>query len=388
MTVFNLGPPKPEPPLFSVPTQSTRLKELLGRGVLTEAEYERALIKTNAVKPARRRYYTPKQRQAEVSPAPAPVALPQFTTDKRGGAEILSEIFEWIEFMGGEIKPVEVFFMVDSDGSGAMDEEEFTEALARMGMGSLNQEQVRAAFLSLDEDGGGSIEIEEFMSRLRREKKWRLRHAALKLSPKSRELLAADPLQPAAAGGDSASSQAAVDPFRDDSTGIPLTRKRIELSISCADLPVVQKSHGLVVQPVFAVLSIWLKKDRRWQEHGRTEVVREAQPSFVRSFWLDYMHHNDNYSGDHDQWVKIVIYIRKSQLTDLSRHVEHGEAIFTLRDVYRVPINRVSHTMPAGGAVIARVAEHAVDERPGFVEFEADAAGFKSTANPFLQGAY
>ena len=87
----------------------------------------------------------------------------------------------------------------------AMDEEEFTEALARMGMGSLNLEQVRAAFLSLDEDGGGSIEIEEFMTRLRREKKWRLRHAALKLSPKSRELLAADPLQPAggAAGHDS-----------------------------------------------------------------------------------------------------------------------------------------------------------------------------------------
>ena len=40
---------------------------------------------------------------------------------------------------------------------------------------------------------------------------------------------------------------------------------------------------------VFAVLWLYNRTDRRWQEHGRTEVVRHgADPSFARSFYLRY----------------------------------------------------------------------------------------------------
>ena len=51
------------------------------------------------------------------------------------------------------------------------------------------------------------------------------------------------------------------------------------------------------------------------------------------------------------QWAKVGIFVRKSQLADLSRHEEFGEAIFTLRDIYRVPVRRIAWKMIKGGEV-------------------------------------
>ena len=51
------------------------------------------------------------------------------------------------------------------------------------------------------------------------------------------------------------------------------------------------------------------------------------------------------------QWAKVGIFVRKSQLADLSRHEEFGEAIFTLRDIYRVPVRRIARKMIKGGEV-------------------------------------
>ena len=109
--------------------------------------------------------------------------------------ELLADIFSHIEAQNARV--VEVFFAVDSDGSGELDRWEFEEALAMMKI-NLTSQQITAAFsgasppiptplrlrvgrdmcffgAALDEDNGGTIEIEEFMTRMRREKKWRLR---------------------------------------------------------------------------------------------------------------------------------------------------------------------------------------------------------------------
>jgi hypothetical protein len=128
-------------------------------------------------------------------------------------------------------------------------------------------------------------------------------------------------------------------------------QQRVELSMSCVDLPAAGNKGSVL--PVFGVLYLWRRQDRRWQEHGRTEVVRDKEPTFVRSFWLEYTDHDDNYSAAYEQWAKITIYVRKSQLSDLSRHEQYGEAVFTLRDVYRVPIRKIARELERGGGARA-----------------------------------
>jgi hypothetical protein len=86
-----------------------------------------------------------------------------------------------------------------------------------------------------------------------------------------------------------------------------------------------------------------------------------------------------------DQWAKIGIFIRKSTLADLGLHESFGEAIFTLRDIYRVPVRRISREMVRGGEVIIRLADAAADALPGFVEFACSAAGLPPKSSPFLQ---
>jgi hypothetical protein len=81
-----------------------------------------------------------------------------------------------------KVRPVEVFFRVDTDGSGTMDGEEFNEALIMMGM-RLTPLQSCQAFEELDADCSGAIEIGKFMTRMRRESKWRFNKAFLEATP-------------------------------------------------------------------------------------------------------------------------------------------------------------------------------------------------------------
>ena len=84
--------------------------------------------------------------------------------------KLLSDLFRRID--AGNFRVVEVFFTVDTDGSGEMDRMEFEDALDYMNI-NLPTEDIDLAFQELDEDRGGTIEIEEFMSRFHREQKWR-----------------------------------------------------------------------------------------------------------------------------------------------------------------------------------------------------------------------
>ena len=92
-----------------------------------------------------------------------------------------------------------------------------------------------------------------------------------------------------------------------------------------------------------------------WAEHGRSETLRETNPRFATSFMLDYVDHNDDYSCEFDQWIKIELYQRKSQMPDLSRHIKQGEMVFTLRSIYRVPVRRESAELDRGGTMAARL---------------------------------
>ena len=96
---------------------------------------------------------------------------------------MLKQIFQHVE--NTNVKVVEVFFTVDTDGSGELDLYEFEEALNRMGI-ALDIADIKLAFKDLDEDGSGDIAIDEFMSRMRAEKKWRER-ATLKKSRKNQQ---------------------------------------------------------------------------------------------------------------------------------------------------------------------------------------------------------
>ncbi len=86
-------------------------------------------------------------------------------------AQVLRSIFEQIEER--DIRAVEVFFQVDTDGSGEMDPMEFEEALNLMQI-KVSFEDMTLAFEELDADKGGTIDIDEFMGRMRLEKKWRI----------------------------------------------------------------------------------------------------------------------------------------------------------------------------------------------------------------------
>jgi hypothetical protein len=86
-------------------------------------------------------------------------------------AQVLRGIFEQIEEK--EIRAVEIFFQVDTDGSGEMDPMEFEEALQLMKI-KVSFDDMQLAFNELDEDKGGTVDIDEFMGRMRLEKKWRI----------------------------------------------------------------------------------------------------------------------------------------------------------------------------------------------------------------------
>ena len=66
----------------------------------------------------------------------------------------------------------------------------------------------------------------------------------------------------------------------------------VEISLGCSDLPILQATGSCL--SVFAVLWVRKQGSERWQEHGRTEVVRSGSaPQFMRSFFLDFLDHDD-----------------------------------------------------------------------------------------------
>ena len=150
---------------------------------------------------------------------------------------------------------------------------------AHTAYGRCAEEDASLAFDTLDADGGGTIAIQEFM-------------AVMRAVEKQTGLTASPPPEPAPAPAGPAEEEGAA-PI--DWVGKP---QRVELTMSCVNLP--SGARGAML-PIFAVLWMWRKEERRWQEHGRTEVVRDQEPTFVTSFFLDYIDHNDNYTGEHDQ---------------------------------------------------------------------------------------
>lgn len=305
----------------------------------------------------------PRPDWATVEPDPEPEPEPK--PEPNAVDAVFAQIYAHTQKQN--VRLVELFFLVDADKSGTMNRHEWDEALNLMEV-DLSADDAEAAFIALDVNGQGSVEIDDFMARVQSAA---VESARRDLGQSAMQVTAADPTE---AGATETARRR-----RPSWVGEP---QRVELSLACAGMP--SGSRGSLL-PVFAVLWMWRKKDRRWQEHGRTEVVRDREPTFVTSFFLDYVDHNDNYTGDHDQWAKVGIFIRKSTLADLSRHEAFGEAIFTLRDIYRVPVRRIAREMVKGGEVIIRMADATADALPGFVEITCSAAGLPPKSSPFIQ---
>ena len=298
---------------------------------------------------------------ATVEPDPEPEPRPE----PDGADALFAQIYAHTRRQNIRLR--ELFFTIDKDNSGKMDRNEWDEALSLMDM-LLSADDANAAFEALDVNGQGSVEIEDFMARVQAAAVESARHS---VEQPATQLAVTEPLDGAAA-----------EKARQRRPSWVAEPRRVEISLACAGMP--NGSRGSLL-PVFAVLWMWRKKDRRWQEHGRTEVVRDAEPTFVTSFYLDFVDHNDNYTGDHDQWAKVGIFIRKSTLADLTRHEAFGEAIFTLRDIYRVPVRRIARQMVKGGEIIVRMADAIADALPGYVEIACSAAGLPPKSSPFIQ---
>lgn len=159
----------------------------------------------------------------------------------------------------------------------------------------------------------------------------------------------------------------------------------IEVSFSCQGLPQLEMTGSCM--SVFAVLWLYNRNDRRWQEHGRTEVVRHGDaPAFARSFYLHYVQNNNPVTYEAtDQWVRVQVFQRnsyapctapllglivclgqsrcdrpltrptgvlttlhgycRSTLPNLSNHILHGQVKFTLRELYRTPIKAITRPL-------------------------------------------
>jgi hypothetical protein len=77
---------------------------------------------------------------------------------------------------------------------------------------------------------------------------------------------------------------------RRDHPSATMARRRIgiELSIGVVSMPPMVLTSS--AQQVFVVLWVYNRRGKRWQEFGRTEMVRHhGCPSFIRSFQLEYV---------------------------------------------------------------------------------------------------
>jgi hypothetical protein len=115
----------------------------------------------------------------------------------------------------------------------------------------------------------------------------------------------------------------------------------IELSLSCLDIPPMRATQSALT--VFAVLWVRKQPGKRWQEHGRTEPVRHGTaPQFGRSFFLDFLDHNDNLRNeDYDCTLRVELYQwAGSNADNLDKQKFCGHVETTLRELYRTPIKR------------------------------------------------
>ena len=141
----------------------------------------------------------------------------------------------------------------------------------------------------------------------------------------------------------------------------------VEISLGCSDLPTLQATQSAIT--IFAV--VWIRRaggDGRWQEHGRTEPVRHGStPQFARSFFFEYLDHNDNLrADDYDTSLRIEIYqhTNANATTDLASQKCCGYCDTTLRVLHRTPVKRLelplrlsSQRVISRGSVHVRIAD-------------------------------
>ena len=84
------------------------------------------------------------------------------------GAAVLQAIFHHMD--ESKARVVDVFRMLDKDGSGELDAWEFSEAMQHIGL-QLSREELEQVMECLDKDGGGSVDIVEFMARMKAERR-------------------------------------------------------------------------------------------------------------------------------------------------------------------------------------------------------------------------
>jgi hypothetical protein len=151
----------------------------------------------------------------------------------------------------------------------------------------------------------------------------------------------------------------------------------VEISLGCRDLPILAATGSCL--SVFAVLWIRKQGSERWQEHGRTEVVRSGSaPQFARSFFLDYLDHDDVLRNEeYDTWLRVELFQHTgTTVADLEKQKRCGWVETTLRELYRTPVKQ----MPIGlrfsrssaikqGSLELRIADAPRDALQPFVEF-------------------
>ena len=119
----------------------------------------------------------------------------------------------------------------------------------------------------------------------------------------------------------------------------------VEVSLGCADLPMLAATGSCL--SVFAVLFVRKPgSGGRWQEHGRTEVVRAGgEPQFARSFFVDYLDHDDVLRNEeYDTWVRVELFQHTgtaAALMDLEKQKRCGWVETTLRELYRTPVKKM-----------------------------------------------
>ena len=119
--------------------------------------------------------------------------------------------------------------------------------------------------------------------------------------------------------------------------------KPVEISLGCDELPALAATGSAL--SVFAVLWVRRSPESRWQEHGRTETVRsDSAPQFARSFFVDYLDHDDVLRNDeYDTFLRIELFQHTSAaVSSLEKQKRCGWVEITLRELYRTPVKRVA----------------------------------------------
>ena len=75
-------------------------------------------------------------------------------------AAAIDRIFAFIK--KEQLKVIDMFFKIDTDGSGEIEPAEFVNAISKMGL-KLSPEELDAVVHELDVDGDGSVELHEYM---------------------------------------------------------------------------------------------------------------------------------------------------------------------------------------------------------------------------------